>query len=110
MEMLQKKGGELEDPSPLLAHGRSVPRAMAPQKEEQKFRSSTKTACHLHFSLLLWLVARSECSLAFPKQGSILRYLPELKITAPTYHRCCFCLAVVLLHRLQQSPISVKLQ
>lgn len=46
MERLPKKGGELEDSFPLLAHRHSGLRAMAPQKEEQEFRSNTETECH----------------------------------------------------------------
>lgn len=42
----QKTGGELEDSFPLPAHGHSGVRAMAPQNEEQKFRSNSKTECH----------------------------------------------------------------
>lgn len=110
----KKKGRWAGRPFPSLARGCSVPRAMGPQKEEQTFGNNTKTTHHLHFSppplFFLWLGSCSECSLTFPKQGSILHYPTELKITAQTHHHCCFCLAVVLLHWSQQSPISVKLQ
>lgn len=103
----QKKEVSCKTPSLCLhmdTQGNGSPEGRAEVQEQHQHSVS------LHFSLLLLVVSRSEHSLAFPKQGSLLHYLPELKITAPTYPHCCFCLAVVLLHGSQQSPISVKLQ
>lgn len=105
-----QKKGELEDPIPLLAHGHTGLRATAPQKKEQKFRSNTKTVCHCISPFYYgWFHAVNTGWLS-PNRVHSLHCLPELKITAPTSPHCCFCLAVVLLHRSQQSPISVKLQ